>query len=222
MDNRHFSRIAPLYDSSGEVIKSSQAQKPAHIIYVNKSGRTVQICWVDYEGSFVKYATLDHGKLFRAKTFVGHPWVAFSEVDSKRMHFYYKPTTNSSAGAAAAGMTSIINNKEISNSSSFSTSFEYQPKFSSILWPASTHKRASVAFILSPVYTLKEVCFRHLQILGLSYESASQLQLPRRVFEDLVDFAKLVPMPAKCVSPSEDNESNPNGQSSSSNLPFSS
>ena len=160
-------------ESTGQPIKSQPAVTPAHIIYVNKSGRTVAIYWIDYSGSLVKFASLDHGKLFRIKTFIGHPWIACSEKDGKRMQFYYQQKSKPQQGP---------------NSTSGSNK---EAKFSSILWPASTPNRTSIAFILSPVYTLKEVCFRHLQILGVSYDSASKLRLPRTIFEDLVEFANL-------------------------------
>lgn len=178
------SRSGVIDEATGQPIKSRPGVTAASILFLNKSGYTVTIYWIDYSGSLVKFASLDHGKLFRIKTFVEHPWIACSERDGRRMQFYYQPRSDDTSKG--------------------------KPKFSNILWPTSSPNRASVAFILSPVYTLKEVCFRHLQIMGVSYDSASKLRLPKSIFEDLVEFANLkVPQVTKS---SGSNEKQPSSQ----------
>lgn len=165
-------------ESTGLLIKSETSAKRAHIAFVNKSGHTVTIFWLDFAGSLVKYASLDDGKIFKVKTFVGHPWIARSETHAEEMQFYYKSSTATEASACGSSRSS-------SN----------EAEFNRILWPPFSPKKLVPALILLPVFTLKKVCLRKLQVLvaesGLTYDSAQQLRLPRSLFDDLVDTARL-------------------------------
>ncbi|MBV9123144.1 MAG: hypothetical protein JO112_07295 [Planctomycetes bacterium] len=62
-------------------IKSVSGDVEAAIEFVNKSGKTVKVYWLDYDGDRQLYQTLKDGESYGAKTFLTHPWVITDEND---------------------------------------------------------------------------------------------------------------------------------------------
>ena len=56
--------------------KSLEATTPSRIEFVNASGTTVNVLWLDYQGNRVLYRTLLPSESYVQQTFVTHPWVA--------------------------------------------------------------------------------------------------------------------------------------------------
>ena len=66
--------------------------------FVNHTGRSVKMIWLDYTGNEVFYAklsglgtdSLSNGHCFEANTFVTHPWIAVDEETNERMLLNFK------------------------------------------------------------------------------------------------------------------------------------
>ncbi|HWN23396.1 MAG TPA: hypothetical protein VNP93_15570, partial [Gaiellaceae bacterium] len=59
---------------------SIEGTTPSQITFVNSSGTTVDIYWLDYEGDRVHYATLTAGQSYAQPTWLTHPWVAVDKA----------------------------------------------------------------------------------------------------------------------------------------------
>ena len=53
----------------------------ATIKFVNKSGKTVKVYWLDYDGDRKLYETLKDGESYEQQTYLTHPWVITDEND---------------------------------------------------------------------------------------------------------------------------------------------
>lgn len=59
----------------GKVRSDNSAQK-ATLEFQNRSGRRVDIYWLDYQGQRKHYKTLNPGQTYMQSTFATHPWIA--------------------------------------------------------------------------------------------------------------------------------------------------
>ena len=50
--------------------------------FVNRSGATVRIYWLDYRGERKRYQVLSDGAQYVQRTFVSHPWLVTDERDN--------------------------------------------------------------------------------------------------------------------------------------------
>jgi CSLREA domain-containing protein len=55
--------------------RSIEGTTPSTILFVNESGRTVDLYWLDYEGQRVFYQTIPAGESREQPTWITHPWV---------------------------------------------------------------------------------------------------------------------------------------------------
>jgi len=70
-------------------VKSIHADVETRIRFVNKSGRTIKVFWIDYEGTRKPYATLQNGEVYeQEKAYVTHPWLVSDENDNA-WYIYY-------------------------------------------------------------------------------------------------------------------------------------
>ena len=51
----------------------------AEIRFVNRSGQTVNVYWLDYTGERKYYQTLKDGELYDQPTYMTHPWLVTDE-----------------------------------------------------------------------------------------------------------------------------------------------
>ena len=63
-------------------IKSVDGEVEAKIEFENKSGKTVKVYWLDYEGNRQLYQTLKDGESHEQETFLTHPWLITDEDDN--------------------------------------------------------------------------------------------------------------------------------------------
>ncbi|KAM9325865.1 von Hippel-Lindau disease tumor suppressor [Gastrophryne carolinensis] len=62
-------------------LRSFNSRQPAHAVFCNRSPRTVQPIWVNFQGEPQPYPALPPGTGRRMITYLGHIWV-FREVDT--------------------------------------------------------------------------------------------------------------------------------------------
>ena len=68
-------------------LKSERSDKPAKIRFVNESGATLVIQWIDFKGALKEYSQLQPGAELTQDTFITHPWVAAYQEGSCRQMF---------------------------------------------------------------------------------------------------------------------------------------
>jgi hypothetical protein len=67
--------------------KSKQSDKSAKIRFVNESGATLIIQWIDFKGALKEYGELQPGAEMIQETFLTHPWIAAYQEGSCRQLF---------------------------------------------------------------------------------------------------------------------------------------
>jgi von Hippel-Lindau disease tumor supressor len=66
-------------------LRSEHSLHKSFIRFINKSNRTVDVIWLNFEGRPVKYKTLQPGVFFDVNTFATHPWVFLDSETHKRL-----------------------------------------------------------------------------------------------------------------------------------------
>lgn len=78
-------------------MRSLHSQEKCYIRFKNKSGRTVDIVWINFTGQYVKYNMLRPDQFLDIITFKTHPWVALDSVSKDPMlihrQFRFLPET---------------------------------------------------------------------------------------------------------------------------------
>jgi TIR domain-containing protein/von Hippel-Lindau disease tumor suppressor protein len=73
-------------------LRSLGTTQPTTISFTNKTSGTVRIYWLNYQGDRELFAPLERGAVFRAATYIGHPWVVTDASDKCRA--IYMPTVD--------------------------------------------------------------------------------------------------------------------------------
>ena len=68
-------------------LSSERSTQPAKIHFVNESGATLVIQWIDFKGNLKEYAQLKPGEDMTQDTFMSHPWIAAYQEGSCRQLF---------------------------------------------------------------------------------------------------------------------------------------
>jgi hypothetical protein len=68
-------------------IRSQRSDRPAKIRFVNESGATLVIQWVDFKGALKEYGEVKPGAELSFETFITHPWIAAYQEGSCRQMF---------------------------------------------------------------------------------------------------------------------------------------
>jgi hypothetical protein len=71
-------------------LSSERSTQPAKIHFVNESGATLVIQWIDFKGNLKEYAQLKPGDDMTQDTFLSHPWIAAYQEGSCRQLFLPK------------------------------------------------------------------------------------------------------------------------------------
>lgn len=73
--------------SDAKKIHSERSDQPAKIRFVNESGSTLVIQWIDFNSALKEYAVLQPGTELTQDTFITHPWIAAYQEGSCRQFF---------------------------------------------------------------------------------------------------------------------------------------
>ncbi|XP_071517189.1 uncharacterized protein [Panulirus ornatus] len=73
-EGRHPDQAVQLQQQQ-QVIRSLRSRQRSYVRFVNRTQRTVDVIWLDYNGVRQKYKTLIPGEAFKVNTFVTHPWI---------------------------------------------------------------------------------------------------------------------------------------------------
>jgi hypothetical protein len=68
-------------------LKSETSKEPAKIHFINESGATLIIQWIDFKGALKEYGELQPGAELVQDTYVTHPWIAAYQEGSCRQLF---------------------------------------------------------------------------------------------------------------------------------------
>jgi hypothetical protein len=63
-------------------IKSTSSDVETNITFVNRSGQTIKVYWIDYEGRRKLYETAKNGDTCELRTYLTHPWLITDEGDN--------------------------------------------------------------------------------------------------------------------------------------------
>jgi len=69
-------------------IKSTNSLISTSITFINKSERTVNIFWIDYQGKRKFYLRLPSGQIHNQPTFLTHPWLITDDNDNALWLYY--------------------------------------------------------------------------------------------------------------------------------------
>lgn len=86
-------------DNENEVRhRSVISEQHAYVRFFNKTGRPVELIWINYLGEYKKYRILMKDDFIDINTFKTHPWVALDHLTKERLHidksFVYHPRTS--------------------------------------------------------------------------------------------------------------------------------
>lgn len=74
-----------------EGLKSHSSREPAKLRFINESGTTLVLQWVDYNGALKEYGTLAPGAEITQDTYITHPWITAYQEGSCRQIFLPAP-----------------------------------------------------------------------------------------------------------------------------------
>jgi hypothetical protein len=74
-----------------ETLRSRESQEPAKLRFINESGATLVLQWIDFKGALKEYATLPAGADITQETFITHPWIVAYQEGSCRQIFLPAP-----------------------------------------------------------------------------------------------------------------------------------
>ena len=79
-----------------ETLRSRESREPAKLRFVNGTGTTVLLQWIDFNGKRKDYATLRAGDEVTQDTFITHPWVV-NDINGRCREIYLPAPGNSVA-----------------------------------------------------------------------------------------------------------------------------
>lgn len=75
-------------------LRSRESREPAKLRFVNASGATLVLQWIDFNGALKEYATLPPGADLTQDTYLTHPWIVAYQEGSCRQIFLPAPGTS--------------------------------------------------------------------------------------------------------------------------------
>lgn len=85
---------SPAYEQTcegQEGLRSRESREPAKLRFINESGATLILQWIDFKGALKEYATLQPGADVTQETFITHPWIVAYQEGSCRQIFLPAP-----------------------------------------------------------------------------------------------------------------------------------
>jgi len=76
----------------GRPLKSLNNRIASPVVFVNNSGKTINLKWLDYDGKEVPFASLESNNCLEVNTYVTHPWIATDEQTNETMLLNFRKT----------------------------------------------------------------------------------------------------------------------------------
>lgn len=146
--------------NSEERLFSGPSLKPSFVRFLNRTQRSVDVIWINYDGLRVKYKTLGPYEYFDVNTFVNHPWIFRDTESFDKM---------------------VVCNKDV---------FHPEPwdKASSDGVPSSPQRR--LVCITIPVYRLKDRCFQIIRHYLRSKDAIFEADIPLVLKKEFFSYAQ--------------------------------
>lgn len=85
-------------DEDQERHRSVESLRQAYVRFFNKTGRPIELVWINYLGDYKKYRILMIDEYIDVNTYKTHPWLALDHRSKERLHidksFVYHPKTS--------------------------------------------------------------------------------------------------------------------------------
>uniref|UniRef100_T1GR73 von Hippel-Lindau disease tumour suppressor beta domain-containing protein n=1 Tax=Megaselia scalaris TaxID=36166 RepID=T1GR73_MEGSC len=69
---------------------SGESVQEVFLLFINKSGRSADIFWINYNGEQKYFGTIEPGAQKKINTFSNHPWVFRSKITGEKLHIENK------------------------------------------------------------------------------------------------------------------------------------
>lgn len=140
-------------------LRSEHSTYPLLVQFLNRTGRRVELVWVDYAGHWIRYKTLSPGDHFEIYTFVTHPWVFRDTVTGIRLL------------ALNHGPVFVPTTRDVQEVS--------DPE-------GVTHLIPTLVSITVPVFNLKERCLETIHRCINDKAHVRQLDIPQELQQDVL------------------------------------
>ncbi|XP_046384956.1 von Hippel-Lindau disease tumor suppressor [Ischnura elegans] len=155
-------------DHSGdrqELVRSLNSDHRAYVRFRNNTVRKVDVIWINYEGSRVKYRTLLPGQFFDANTYLSHPWM-FRDSDTQdklvvKSKEVFRPPPSVIRSVPNEGNAEPVRRLE-----------------------------RTIVYITIPVYTLKERAMQVIRSYISQPDRVCQLELPVALKNELMSMMR--------------------------------
>lgn len=141
--------------------RSERSNEKAFLRFCNMTKRPVEIIWINFTGSYVRYEVVPHGRFLDINTYKRHPWIAIDHVTKDPLHiektFIFYPQT---------------------------TREYFQERRPDRVIPPNFETRIRVSITL-PIYSLRYACLLTLRNFFQTPDNIDQLGLPNELQSDL-------------------------------------
>lgn len=128
--------------------------------FINHTGRTINLKWLDYDGKAVIFATLERNNCLEVNTYVTHPWIALDEQTNETMLLNFRKTY-----------------------------FPDEPVIRRVDYEGRRfYAVRSQIHITTPVYRLEEYCVKFVRKIVLS-QHINRLPLPQPILDEISQTA---------------------------------
>jgi hypothetical protein len=83
-----FSYAEKKHPAEEKGLKSGDSDVETRITFVNKSGKTIKVYWLDQDGDRQHYQTMKDGESHEQHTYLTHPWLITDEDDNAWYVFF--------------------------------------------------------------------------------------------------------------------------------------
>lgn len=169
-------------------LRSQPSRSLSFVRFHNVTRRKVDVIWINYEGSRVKYKTLDPEEFCDVNTYVAHPWVFQDAVTHQSLNanskHIYEPGPWYEVGL-------VFKLKLLGPLSNFNLIQEYLPDLrSGKIQRQDLRPKRVVVNITTPLYSLKDSAMIVIIDCLKNPDQVQELEIPKQFRQELADLIK--------------------------------